>query len=324
MLEMREYKPGDEDVIRDLFATSFRRPAYPMAYWRWRFLDNPERHMMIQLMWDDDRLVGHYAVSPIRMMISGESVPAALSMVTMTHPDYAGRGILTKLADRVYETGRDRGKAFVVLGFPNDNSHYALIKNLRWVNREQIPTFFIDPTRVADTASARSDITIVENFGDAHLAAQARTQVGFDFWVAKVPATLTWRYLQHPTHAYTVFEHRDGDAAYYAVTKLAYLYDTEDIADIDIVELVFPPDGALLTSLLCRVKAHYRAGNRPTIQRINLWLPVDDEKHLPLERVGFANGLRVTYACLRILDERYAGLQRQLRWSYSMGDSDLY
>ena len=91
-LTIQPYAPGDEDAILDLFAATFGQ-VLDMASWRWRYQDNPYGGTLIELMWDGDTLAGQYAVSPINMSIGGQIVPCALSLDTMTHPEYGRRGI---------------------------------------------------------------------------------------------------------------------------------------------------------------------------------------------------------------------------------------
>ena len=96
-MEIRNYSSGDEQKILELFSLVFKKEM-SLDYWKWRFLDNPERMTMIKLMWDGDLLAGHYALSPMRLLIGDDVVLSGLSMTTMIHPKYFGKGIFTKLA----------------------------------------------------------------------------------------------------------------------------------------------------------------------------------------------------------------------------------
>ena len=127
-MEIRGYQAGDEEKIYELFKMAFKKEIVP-DFWKWRFLDNPfHKEPFIDLMWDGDTLAGHYAVSPIGMKVNGESVLTALSMTTMTNPNYGGQGIFPKLADSIYKKLTDVNVQYV-WGFPNMNSHYSFIKN---------------------------------------------------------------------------------------------------------------------------------------------------------------------------------------------------
>ena len=90
-MEIRPFSPGDEVHILNLFEASFGKKMSPM-FWDWRYRANPFiSNIMIHMMWDDEVLAGHYAVSPVQMLVEGNSQMTALSMTTMTHPAYSGR-----------------------------------------------------------------------------------------------------------------------------------------------------------------------------------------------------------------------------------------
>jgi len=92
---IKKYVQGDETSILKLFQLVFKKEM-TQEFWEWRFKNNPfTEDVFIYLMWDGSNLIGHYAVSPVELKIKGEIIKTALSMTTMTHPDYGGaRNIL--------------------------------------------------------------------------------------------------------------------------------------------------------------------------------------------------------------------------------------
>ena len=71
-MEIRNYKGGDELKIVELFEKVFNQKL-SLDQWNWRFAQNPVDNHLISLMWDTDKLVGHYAVSPILLDVNGEN-----------------------------------------------------------------------------------------------------------------------------------------------------------------------------------------------------------------------------------------------------------
>ena len=96
-MEIQMYQAGDEFAIVDLFETVFQRP-WSLEQWKWRFGNNPAGNHKIALMWDKKVLAGHYAVSPVNMYLNESPLKTALSLTTMTHPDYGGRGVFKALS----------------------------------------------------------------------------------------------------------------------------------------------------------------------------------------------------------------------------------
>jgi hypothetical protein len=79
----------------------------------------------------------YYGVFPFKARIKGELVKAAQSGDTMTHPDHRRRGFFVSLAQLTYEECRKKGIR-ILIGQPNDNSYYGLVKKLGWTHLDQV------------------------------------------------------------------------------------------------------------------------------------------------------------------------------------------
>lgn len=317
-MDIKDYIPGDEIKILELFELSFKKKL-SIDYWNWRFLNNPEHKLMIKLMWDKEELVGHYAVSPVQLLVAEETILTALSMTTMTHPEYAGKGIFTDLAEALYLQEQERNGLKAVWGFPNANSHYGFIKNLKWKNLEQIPTFTLECSKLKP--SSFPEIRIANQFTEQHVNTQKKGATPFSIQVKKSVEYLNWRYIQNPINTYDVFEASlDGDL-FYAVTKVFPSFVDKNKFEVDLLELAFPANYELLLQLLNAIKAFYKSKD---VVRMNVWIPLNDPKHIQLEKIGFNNSLPITYSGIRILDSAYSQLEKNHNWNYSMGDSDVY
>ena len=126
----RDYSPGDEYLILELFKQVFDREL-PLSFWHWRFRDNPFGAGIIKLLLDGEKLIGHYAVSALQLLIDGQETPAVFSMTTMVHPDYRRQGIFPYLANQVYIEAARQGYR-LVYGFPNKNSVHSFTQKLGW------------------------------------------------------------------------------------------------------------------------------------------------------------------------------------------------
>lgn len=317
-MEIKDYNSGDEIQILKLFNEAFGKPLSE-EYWKWRFLDNPENQVMIKLMWDEDKLVGHYAVSPLKLDVNGESILTALSMTTMTHPDYAGKGIFTKLAEELYFEKAKHSDLKAVWGFPNRNSHYAFINKLSWNDLAQIPVRSIAIEKIKK--SSTSNISVTKLFSTEHIKAQDQFTAKQKVKIKKSVDFLNWRYQTNPTNNYVIFELNRDNVSYYAVTKIFTSFTNKNKYEIDILELVFPPEYSYLEDLMIAIKDHY---NKFDLLQINLWLSPIDPKDLSIQKLGFFNTLPITFLGVRVLDSKYDILKESNEWFYSMGDSDIY
>jgi GNAT superfamily N-acetyltransferase len=312
-MKILPYKEGDEHFILDLFECSFGKKL-SLDYWNWRFANHPSGLKMIMLMWDEDRLVGHYALSPMRLIIDQQEILTALSMTTMTHPDYAGKGIFTQLANALYEEERSRNGLTAVWGYPNVNSHYGFIKNLQWSNLEQIPTFSINADVIKDT---ESNITVAGNFRNVKRYSHDNSRVR----VLDDLTYLSWRYERNPSNSYFIFEKQIQDEYAFAIVKKFDSFTVQGLKELDVLEWQVPADEKLQMEFLHAIKKHFSDSH---VQCINMWMPLNDRRHIQLEKLGFRNRQPITYFGIRLLDSNYDALLDGRNWQYSLGCSDIY
>ena len=76
-MEVKDFQFGDEKDILSLFEITFGR-FMRQDVWQWRFQNNPAGRFCIKLMWENDKLVGHYAVSPFDVNIDSGLYQASL------------------------------------------------------------------------------------------------------------------------------------------------------------------------------------------------------------------------------------------------------
>lgn len=317
-MEIRDYKLGDEKYILDLFEKVFKKKLSE-SFWRWRFANNPENIMMIKLMWDGDQLAGHYALSPLQMIVGDKVILTALSMTTMTHPNYGGQGIFGTLAEALYNEQLQKNKLFSVWGFPNSNSHYGFIKNLQWENLEQIPFFSVSAEKIKDISG---NIEWIRTFESSHENAYKKTTSDYVVKVNKTKKFLNWRYVDNPIFNYHIFSLKESeDCSWFVVTKSFPSPTKPGFIDIDLVEICLPPDLTIINQILGTIKTYY---SKESIDKFNCWLPLNDKKHLLFEKAGFIPTSPVTYLGVRVMEKTAEPMADNSHWFYSLGDSDVY
>jgi hypothetical protein len=60
----RDFQDGDESHIIRLFKLAFNQEI-DLPFWKWRFVENPCGRGIIKLLFEADKLIGHYAVTPV-------------------------------------------------------------------------------------------------------------------------------------------------------------------------------------------------------------------------------------------------------------------
>ncbi len=317
-MEIKDFKNGDEYKIFELFALTFGRPMKP-EYWYWRFQNNPAGKHLIKLMWDGNKLVGHYAVSPVRMRVKDEVVLSTLSMTTMTHPEYGRRGIFGSLADSLYSDLENTKNIKAIWGFPNNNSHYGFIKKLRWKDLSVLNHLVMD---ISDFNTQLSDkIKLVENFNKVHSLIMEDITKDYDVCIDRSVEYLNWRYIDNPNVKYSIFEYVENEQILGFLVVKNYFNQESQTHNLFIMECGIP---FKRIEILSEFIGHLLASYQEDIVSINIWLPLRDSRHIYFEKNGFCIGGKPTYFGVRAKIERSNLINNFENWYYSYGDSDVY
>lgn len=307
-MEFRTWQPGDEAAILDLFHVVFGT-SMSEAFWRWRYLDHPAGGPLIALAWDGDRLAAHYAACRAPLLVDGLSRPAALSMTTMTHPDYRGQGLLERTASVLYAQMAEDGM-HAVWGFPNRNVNVPRRRKLGW-------------KAVADIPVMARDIRPGEVFPQAILTETDRIDARFDSVLSKPEGLqgdrraelLSWRIDRNPVNRYLILTLPSSDGLDgYAILK-PYGGDQFDLV------LMAAGDDQAFTDLIAGSLA---AAQVRGARRVNCWSLPQDPARIALERAGFGATAPVTYFGGRVLCGDDTGFDDPRRWRIAMIDSDIY
>lgn len=144
-LNIRRYKSGDEKKIITLFQEVWGKPmgkTESIKHWNWKYKNNPNDQIEILLAINENKIVGHYAVIPVKMKIRDEIHVTSLSLDTITHKSYRGKGIFPTLATKLYKDLGETGIP-ITYGFPNTNSIKPIIKKCGWIEISDLPIYIL-------------------------------------------------------------------------------------------------------------------------------------------------------------------------------------
>jgi len=132
---MRDYHEGDEEGIFELLKAVYPEREHDygrwLRWWRWMYKDNPAGPGRIGIAEHNNKIVGHYAIVPLRLSIMGKTVLASQALDGLTHPDYRRTKIFETLVRKVHADGARDGIR-IVYGFPNQFSRAGLVGKLDW------------------------------------------------------------------------------------------------------------------------------------------------------------------------------------------------
>jgi len=316
-LQFRPFEQGDEKPILQLFSTSYRGRIMSGEYWKWRFQENPSGRHMIELAWDAEILAAHYAVSPVILTSQGQDFLTALSVTTMTHPNYRGRSLFPLLAERLYQRLESSGFA-AVWGFPNRNSHRGFVRALGWHDMYEIPMFKL-PLAGLNKAPRRSErIVEVAKVDQQFDDLWEEISPSYKLAVRRDSKYLQWRFRANPVVAYRILCHAAGPRiSGYTV------FSVYQEKEVQIVDLLTIPDKAVGIELVLAVVDIALAARA---DEVRMWLPVFDPLHPELEQMGFRHAEPLTYLGARPFRGGQSGLDLldARRWHFMLSDSDVY
>lgn len=299
-------------LLADLFEKSFNRKI-STEFLRWRYLQNPTNDILACVSFDGERLVANYSASPCVLNICGNPTKTALSMTTMTDPDYTGKGLFTRLAMELYQLMLEKDYV-MIWGFPNRNSHLNFVNKLKWLDIYEIPTMNLNLNDLVKRIDVSNNEVVTDNCFELDYSTLCSGK-GWLISIDKNQQYLQWRYCRNPFNNYVNFVlHQRGTVSSFCVIKV-YGKDL-DIVDFQAVDrdqgMVL-----LLTAIDYAMKME--------LNSVNCWAPRHHFFHSLCERLGFCNKEPITYFGARLLkDGGLNQISEFSKWYLQMGDSDVY
>ena len=132
----KRYEAGDETRYL-AFMQRMLKKEMNRRIWEWEYECNPAGSPIIWLAESGERIVGHYALLPIRMKLGDETIKGTIAIEAMTDPDFQRQGIFTTLGRHLLGTATDEGIP-ITIGFPNQAALPGHRK-LQWLEVFSIP-----------------------------------------------------------------------------------------------------------------------------------------------------------------------------------------
>lgn len=317
----RDYQAGDEHQILALFGEVFGREL-SLAFWKWRFVNNPFGRGMINLLFDGDKLIGHYAVIPMDVQVQGKLLKAVFSMTTMTHADYGGQGIFTYLAEETYRLCHQRGYQFVY-GLPNRNSYSGFTRKLGWRGLGRMAALERKLPTGARTGSIARAIKPIEHFDDKVNSLWDKVKQDYTVIIPRTREFLNWRFVQNPDVGYAKFVFANNEElSGYVVLKV---YSAPDGVKGHIVDMLTIESEEVVGGLLDCSYGYLAAQG---IDNLSCWCQDNCFHAHILESEGFTSKeMEGTYFGVRIFDQQddaVKPVEYFPNWFLSMGDSDAF
>jgi len=330
---------------RDAFGDTEKDKLDP-RFWQWEFMEGPDGRAFIYIVEDRNKIVGHFADIPRRFIVEGEVVLGTLSLDLMVHHDYWRRGIFQAMGKYGAQRVKQKNGLFLT-AFPiRPETIQGLIK-IGWKEVVELPVLVyplsfrgivnrylrLQPLSLLIGGAAR--------FFYFYLYGLKRRKViegieieevsllddQFDgFWQKALSLNpimgirnrnyLTWRYLQHPTRNYTVYQaKKSGEMRGYIVLRKVDLLNFNSAVIVDLLAV----DQIGLSALVGKVIDHAR---QQGIDLLGFMVPRPHPYYQSMRREGFIPSFK-TFRFMVYSHWKEEVLFDPKGWYVNWGDTDV-
>jgi len=330
-LTLREYRPGDEVGILETFNRIFAAvdPTFEPrteAFWRWQFLANPSRSIVLLAFTEDGKVAGQLANVLQRVWLDGELRSFSQAVDSMSDPalrqGLRRESLQARLGNLYAETyaGPAPGQQALLWGAPVPAAWRV---GRTFIRYEVVRTQLKLAASVADVAPSPApgvevetvasfpyDVAdVFESVATRHRAIAVRDKPQMD-----------WRFVEHPERDYEIaIARRAGRAVGCAVFRRG-AFDGEPDAGLVADWFVAPDDDGATHALLAWLR---EAARRAGARRLVALFPDTTDEWDAFQELGFrAEPTRYTIVgreCVPGYDMTWM----RAHWYYTLGDTDL-
>lgn len=326
---VRTYQPGDEEQILALFNRVFDTER-AMPHWRWKFTGNPAGRQITLAVTDDGRIVGQFAGLPAAAIAPGGRFVLSQGIDHMVEPEMQKQGVFGAMTRHFVETFLPPAQDTVFFSYPLAHKHAidqrissaaALVhpvRALRWDLARREPW----RSDAGKWRTARDRVRRVQRFPAGVDRFWERTIApGVGVAIVRDRRYLNWRYAECPDvpYALLIAESRITGRTH-GVAVLRFGWFAEAIAPL--CELMAPADDPGVLALL--LGACHDLAREHGLASVLTWVPRGTALYPALVQLGYGEeDTPFLLTQIRDADAARAAAMR-VRWSYTMGDSDIY
>jgi hypothetical protein len=327
--DVRTYRPGDEEQILALFNRVFARQR-TMAHWRWKFAGNPAGHQITLAVTEAGRIVGQFACLPAEAVSPGGAFVLSQGIDHMVDPELQKQGVFAAMTRHFVQTFLPPARDAVFFSYPLAHKHSI-------DQRISAAAELVHPVRALRHDLARAETWRVDRGSWRTLRDRVRRVARFPrgvdrFWdtsvrpeagvaIARDQRYLNWRYADCPDVDYALLVAQSRlTGRTHGVAVLRFGWFAESVAPL--CELLVPSGSREALALL--LGACHDLARERGLGSVLAWMPRGTALHPALLDLGFVEE-DTPFLLTQIADANAArGAAMRARWSYSMGDSDIY
>lgn len=303
--------------IADTWELAFNKKFNP-EYFNWRFKNNPnEKKIYLKYIMDKETLAAYYAVSPMLMKKGNQVIKIALSNMTMTHPNYRGKGYFQLLASRLYEQLKAEGYSCIFTYPVREVSCHIFRKYLNFKDVALLKTMNLSndnhrqlPITDYSFEYGKVDKNIIN-------LAQSFSFTKKNFLILRDTENLKWRLINNPINDYYYLKVSKSRK-----TKLIIFYKYFN-ESIDIMDFCYSNENYEQGLDFSTALTYIFILKNPKITAINIWTDIDSKEFNFLRSLKFVPTSTNTFFGIIPLNNDKSLYQKE-NWHYRYFDSDVF
>ncbi|MBN2106602.1 MAG: GNAT family N-acetyltransferase [Deltaproteobacteria bacterium] len=255
----------------------FNVRSHSPEYFRWMYLQNPAGRAWVFCARHKGKLVSTFALAPKLVKIGDAVVRCGKTMDMFTDPGYQGLGLMSRLAERVFEAARRDGLAMWYVT-PSGNSYPIFVGKWGYVetfevaflngilNPDAIIAAVVKPAWVGSIMSAAAGGTVrlarflrhpaahleassLDCFGEETDMLWHRSKCKYAVQLVRDSRYMNWRYAANPDPYIKLLFRRNGEACGVLILKQTV---RGGMKVGELVDFLCPGDGPDLSGMLRR------------------------------------------------------------------------
>lgn len=298
------YSNKYQKALSELYFESYGRKK-PLKYFDYRL--NSFGRPIAFLMKFRGKLVGFYAIVPVKIKIKNKFYLGGTSFLTMTHPDHSGKGVFLKLAKKSFQEARKRNLKFI-LGFANANSYPIFIKKLGFIELAPINNLSIknfnhfNEVKYKKSRIPKNIVKLWNNYDSQHKF-PIKLERNYEF--------LHKKFVEHPVYDYFIFyEKNKFFFIFKKYKKILHIVDFFGIETENLYSTLFGIAKNLAKTNEC--------------DTINFWIPKQHNIFKLLQNNTKSVPTK-SFFIIKPLAPKFIPLISEINnWYYTMTDADIF
>lgn len=308
--DFEKYVDGCLELFRSRFTVPVKKEDFI-----WRYLKSPYEDVNVAIAVDGEKVVGFIGTMPNRIKVGDEDVKAAMFTNMMTHSDYCGQGIFSRMLNMLEKELKKKQYGFIYT-FPNYQSNHILIEHHKWKDIYEIPRLELKQENVKICEEIEYSGIIKDNSFFLDYSETTKKLGEKEFIHA--PEWRKWRIKDNPACIYDNFalQKESKVQAFITVRKYKDEYNIVDFSYNQIEQMEV---------LVEKVK---RTFVDIAYKYLTVWCPINTKVHTMFEKQGFINRYPVTYFAGKSLNEtrvnQFFDLTNWNGWFIHAIDDNIY